>query len=737
MTNAEKGYLGQKIIDMINEVEGADTILANDHGHILSASLEELDWDGDHWDLSQALPHFPEEYSFLDLTSTLYNLGFGLSEIPPIKIAENVSGFPTILLPKNKKMSPALLINRDQTLQVYTVQDNKIIPYKYKNYKNYSFITIYALNADGMAQQQSIVPKPGSTPKRWFQDLLHRFSDNFTQCFLISAFLTILGIASSLFVMVMYDKVISIKATDSIKYFVAGMLIAIIADYNLRQTRQKIFSWIGTRLEVILAPVIINHMLSLPSRLSESATIPAQLSRLRDFETVRDFFSGPIMMNLFEIPFTVLLTLAVWFMAGKMAIIPAMVLLSYLLVFVIFYPIVSRQTEETGATSSRRYNMIIDTIHKLPSILTSGEPKIWLDEFRLASGTASMATLRGTMQTSVVETLSYIIFVIAGVSTLSYGILLTTENYITPGTLIGSMILVWRTISPLQSTISSMSMFIHINRSIEQIHRLLTLKTEQSSITNTKELDRDNPTEISLANAYMRHPNSQDPILNGFNATIKKGEIIALVGRNGSGKTTFLKLLADIYPLINGSIQINGINLQQYDPTTYRQNIGIISESPELFFGTIAQNIKLGNNKLTHREIELILKQIGAFEAISKLPGKLDYVIGDEKTMTLSSSLVYQITLARALAKNPPLLLMDEIPTALCQGDNLGKIVRFINRWRGKKTILLVTFNEEIMANADRLFFFLGDGRIATGLPKDLIPAIQKQPGFRLETTDV
>ena len=112
-----------------------------------------------------------------------------------------------------------------------------------------------------MAQQQSIVPKPGSTPKRWFQDLLHRFSDNFTQCFLISAFLTILGIASSLFVMVMYDKVISIKATDSIKYFVAGMLIAIIADYNLRQTRQKIFSWIGTRLEVILAPVIINDLL--------------------------------------------------------------------------------------------------------------------------------------------------------------------------------------------------------------------------------------------------------------------------------------------------------------------------------------------------------------------------------------------------------------------------------------------------------------------------------------------
>ncbi len=101
------------------------------------------------------------------------------------------------------------------------------------------------------------------------------------------------------------------------------------------------------------------------------------------------------MMNLFEIPFTVLLTLAVWFMAGKMVIIPAMVLLSYLLVFVIFYPIVSRQTEETGVTSSRRYNMIIDTIHKLPSILTSGEPKIWLDEFRLASGAASMATLGG------------------------------------------------------------------------------------------------------------------------------------------------------------------------------------------------------------------------------------------------------------------------------------------------------------------------------------------------------
>lgn len=736
MIQTEKLNLIQEVLNMIQDIEGSDSVHKSDFGKLLCATLVELDWSGDHWDLSQALPHFPEDFDLINLTSTLHNLGFGLSEVSLIKQPDGSMPSPILMLSPKKNENQGVLLSIENTPYVYDVKTNTLAPYKYKKYKNHTFFSVYPIKSDSYSDTNIITPKPNSTPGRWFFDILHRFDSSFIQCAIISAFLTILGIASSLFVMVMYDKVISIKATDSIKFLVSGMLIAIIADYSLRQTRQRIFSWIGTRLEVILAPTIIHQMLSLPSRLSESATIPAQLSRLRDFETVRDFFSGPIMMNLFEIPFILLLTLAVWFMAGKMAIIPFAVLLSYLVVFIIFFPIVSRQTEESGGISARRYNMIIDTIHKLPSILTSGEPKVWIDEFRLVSGAASMAGLRGAMQTSALETLSYVIFVIAGVSTLSYGILLVTENYISSGTLIGSMILVWRTISPLQSTISSMSMFIHIHRSIAQIHKLLLIKPEQARVIHTKSLD-ETATEISFSNAYMRHPNSHDPILNGFNATIKSGEVIALVGRNGSGKTTFLKLLADIYPLMNGSIQLNRINLQQYDPVDYRQSIGYVSESPELFFGTIAQNIRLGNNKLTDDDIINLLKQLGAYDAISKLPNTINYVIGDEKTMTLPSSLIYQITLARTLAKNPPLILMDEIPSTLTSGKNTKKVIHFINRWRGKKTILLVTFNEEVMASADRIFFLLGDGRIATGLPKDLIPAIQKQPGFKLETSDV
>ncbi len=725
----------QDILNMIQDVEGTSSIVNSDFGRILSAALIELNWAGTYWDLSEALPHYPEEFSIIELTNTLLNLGFGITEIDPIKYETDITRTPIIITNSKKDSSPSILVNSNDTFQVYNAHKNELSSYKYRHFRNNKFYTIYKLKSVDQDIKSVTTPAPGSTPKRWFLDLIHRFRGSLVQCLIISACLTILGIASSLFVMIMYDKVISIKALDSIKYLASGMLIVIIADYNLRQTRQRIFTWIGTRLEVILAPAIIHQMLSLPSRLSESASIPAQLSRLRDFETVRDFFSGPIMMNLFEIPFTLFLTIAVWLMAGKMAIIPALVLISYLFVFMIFYPVISRQTDEAGRESSKRYNMIIDTVHKLPSILTSGAPQVWLDEFRLSSGAASMATLRGSMQTSVLETLSYIIFVIAGVSTLSYGILLVIDNYITSGTLIGSMILVWRTISPLQSTISSMSMFIHINRSIEQIHRLLSLKPEESAVENTQTLS-ESPCEIIFSNVYMRHPNGQDPILNGFSATIKPGEIIAIVGRNGSGKTTLLKLLADIYPLTNGSIRINGYNLQQFNPVNFRQNIGIISETPELFYGSIAQNIRLGNNKLTDPEIELILKQIGALDTVSKLPNKLNYVIGDEKTMTLSSSLIYQITLARALGKNPPLLLMDEIPSSLTKGENTKKVTHFIRKWRGKKTILLVTFNEEIMAAADRIFFLLGDGRIAAGSPNDLIPIIQKQPGFHLETTN-
>ena len=162
--------------------------------------------------------------------------------------------------------------------------------------------------------------------------------------------------------------------------------------------------------------------------------------------------------------------------------------------------------------------------------------------------------------------------------------------------------------------------------------------------------------------AYPTRPNK--PILDKFSLTVKQGEVLALVGPSGGGKSTTIGLIERFYDPQTGSVEFEGINIKELNVQWYRDQIGIVSQEPTLFAGTIAKNISYGAPNATRAEIEAAAIAANAHSFIMSFPKGYDTEVG-EGGAQLSGGQKQRIAIARAIVKNPKVLLLDEATSAL------------------------------------------------------------------------
>jgi len=210
-----------------------------------------------------------------------------------------------------------------------------------------------------------------------------------------------------------------------------------------------------------------------------------------------------------------------------------------------------------------------------------------------------------------------------------------------------------------------------------------------------------------------------------MNLQVKAGEIIAIAGGSGSGKTSMLKLTNGLYIPQMGSILIDGLDIRQRDPVELRKNISYVPQIIELFHGTIEKNLRMVKPDATDKELMDALTWAGALEDIQLLPKGLNTFIGDYRSEQLSSVFSFQLNLARGYLRDSPIMLFDEFPSAVV---NLitGILFReYLQKARGNKTILFVTDRKSDVLLADRMVYLTGTGQVLAGEPEELLNALQ------------
>ncbi|MGZ0245259.1 MAG: ATP-binding cassette domain-containing protein, partial [Alphaproteobacteria bacterium] len=224
----------------------------------------------------------------------------------------------------------------------------------------------------------------------------------------------------------------------------------------------------------------------------------------------------------------------------------------------------------------------------------------------------------------------------------------------------------------------------------------------------------------------LRYLPRHEPALMGVSFTAAPGEIIALAGSSGSGKSSLLRVALRLYEPQSGAVTLDGIDTRQIDPAELRRAMAYVSQETQVLYGTIAQNLRFGNFSASASDLQEACRIAGVLEEIEKLPEGFETRIGDNLSSSLPAGFHQRLALARAYLSTAPILLLDEAANAL---DDAGdaKFREALAAMRGKRTILLATHRPSHMRLADRVVV-LSDGEVvAEGTPDDIVPQLTRQ----------
>ncbi|HEB69209.1 MAG TPA: ATP-binding cassette domain-containing protein, partial [Desulfobulbus sp.] len=561
------------------------------HARALTFLLPALGWRGQAKQICEALPHMPGELDRVDLVNSMINLGFHTRST---KIhLHNVDPRLTPCLFVCKDDIPYILLPDAEGTgcEVYNPADDTIKPIREISECRGTLYRFTPLTQETIAGD-TVRSNAGENPLKWFRQLIKRFDAIFLQAFMVSFLINILALASSLFVMTVYDKVIGSRSVETLQYLVFGALLAMTMEVMLRYLRARSLAFFGVRVDAITSQLIFERLLFLPPRLIEGSSIPSQVARIKDFDSIREFFSGPTGIAVLELPFTLIFIITIAVIGGPLALIPLILALCYITLALVMLPRIQARTEEGAIAGVKKQALLVETMKKIRALKAHGLGETWWQRFHELSGQAAMTSFSSAFLTSLIEAFAYGLSVIAGISTLTTGIWLVWQGHITTGALIASMMLVWRVLTPMQAIVNSLIRIRFIFRSIGQVHKLVRTPPEGKLTAVDPALFRLKG-NITFTGVGLRYTGERGPVISGMNLQVKAGEIIAIAGGSGSGKTSMLKLTNGLYIPQMGSILIDGLDIRQRDPVELRKNISYVPQIIELFHGTIEKNLRM------------------------------------------------------------------------------------------------------------------------------------------------
>ncbi|KXW56976.1 peptidase domain-containing ABC transporter [Ferrovum sp. PN-J185] len=677
----------------------------------LSSSLPELlkalGWRRSARELVESLPYFQDSFTIPMFENSMAQLGF-----LPHKINCNISEI-------DGRQTPCLFItNSNEAYVIYEINDNKI---KIKRNINSGFEILTNYDESGIAYffTKNKLVDSNNKFSTWIKTSTLRFRSLILYSGISSILSGLVLVVSSLFMMSIYNNIIPAGSIGILFNLAFGVLLALLSSTILIVHRAKILSYIAARIEYLFGTAIIRHIFSLSPILSERASVGSQLARISGFEAIRDLFTGPLASTMLEIPATIVVAIALGIINHYALIVLVVTVLTYFILYWTLEPYSSKLVFESGINSTKRNQFTIEMITKMRSIKESGGDFIWFKRFKEISAEATISAYKTEKLSATLVGLSYLIMMVSGLSIITITVPYTLDKTLGPGVLVASMFFMWRVLNPLQILFVNMPRIDRIKTAGKQLESLMNIQAERFE-TTTSPISRDLKGQVQFSRVSFRYSLNVDPALIGADFTVKPGEVVAISGPNGGGKSTILKLLLGMYPPQAGAILIDGVDIRQLDPLELRRFFGYAPQDTQFFRATISQNLRLAKPDATDYEIKQVLEWAGALEQVEKLPNGLNYRIGDNTSEQLPASLRQKLILARAYITDAPIMLFDEPGAGLDEIGN-NKFIETISYFKGRKTVIFITHRPSHMRLADTLIVMQQGYIRAAGSPEALL----------------
>ena len=555
-----------------------------------------------------------------------------------------------------------------------------------------------------------------STPNgHWFWSAFSDLRGVYVQIILAAFLTSMLGLTTSIFTMVVYDRILPNEAVDSLLALVAGVGFALLFDFLIKSLRSRFIDTAGKHADLKIAERLFNQLMSLKMK-ARGGQNGRMASILRDFEVVRDFFTSASLVALVDLPFLFVFIAVIWAIGGPLAIVPAIAVPVSLLAGLLAQPFLSRYARESSIDGQTKQSVLMETLTGMETLKTTGaEPVMrarWSDTVRAQS--ESGGKTRMLSQSTV--NLTALVQQVAQVSIVFYGVFLIRDGAISMGALIACVILTGKTLAPLGQLAQVLTRLNQARTAYSQIDELMAQEVERKA--GRRYLSRQKIAgQIEFNGVSFAYDPELGSVLKDISFSVEPGEKIAILGPVGSGKSSLARLILGLYEPDDGAVLLDGLDARAVDPADRTRNIGAVLQDCWLFSGTLRENIIAGRFGVTDDEVHNKAALAQADKIVAAHPHGYDMLV-HEGGAGVSGGQRQAIAIARSLIGDPPTLVMDE-PTSGMDVQTEAQVVENLRTWLSdERTLVLVTHRTSLLQLVDRVIV-LNDGQITYDGGKD------------------
>ncbi len=548
----------------------------------------------------------------------------------------------------------------------------------------------------------------------WFWGTLRREVPTYVEVAFATVLINLFALASPLFFMNVYDRVVPNNAMETLWVLAIGMVVVLFFDLLLKILRGYFIDVIGRRADLALSSTLFARVMDL--KLDQPRQPVGSLANnLREFESLREFFTSATLASIIDLPFVLLFLAVILWIGGFWMVFPLIVAIPVVLIVgLLLQPALRDHIRRSFAATEAKYSTVIETLAAIEHVkhlnAASQLQRKWeglVDYVARESLTARLLSAFALHFTGWVQAAT-------GVTVLIIGAYQAADGRLTLGALIACTIIAGRALAPLTQLAGLLTRYHTATTALSALNKIMEAPVEREpgkTFISRPRLEG----RIDFRAVTFRYPGQQTDALREATIAITPGMRVGIVGRMGSGKSTLSKLLIGLHHPQAGNVLIDGIDARQIDPSDLRRNIGYMPQEVILFEGTVRQNLTMGAAETDDATMLRAVQLVGLDEHLNRHPQGFDMPVG-ERGNGLSGGQKQAVALARALLTDPPVLLLDEPTSAMDTGSEEHFKARLAGVLEGR-TLIVVTHRESMLTLVNHLIV-MDSGRVVAAGPK-------------------
>jgi len=561
------------------------------------------------------------------------------------------------------------------------------------------------------------------SPRReWFWAPFRANREIYVRAAMGGFFINVAALAVSLFIQAVYDRVVPNHAYESLIALTIGVAIVAIVQMMLSTLRAYLVDAAGRRFDVQVGSRIFAHMLAMRTR-DRPQSAGAMANILREFETIRDFFSSITLIGIGDAPFIFIFLFVMWLIGGWLVLVPLVAIPILIAIGLWLQKPLGKLIEQTFREGTQKSAFLYEMAGAVDTIRAINAQAWARRNWERLVVQNSETTLRARLFSHRTINLVGLVNNLTTIALVALGAVLIIQGQITSGALVACTILVGRVMAPFSVVAGMVTKWNQTRVAMKALDKIMSAEPEDDPAKQLLHLPAASGV-LTFRGVKFAYPPptpqspQRPPVLTGLDLDIAAGESVAVLGRIGCGKSTLFRLALNLVEPDEGWVALDGIDVRQIHPADLRRLIGYVGQDTVLFHGSIKENIALGRPNATDEAIVEAARLAGLAELLASSPYGLATPVG-ERGELLSGGQRQAVTLARALLADPPVLLMDE-PTSHMDQTTEQQLIAHLRDSRAGKTTIVITHRPAILALATRTVV-VDAGKVALAGPTDSV----------------